>query len=276
MIGWGVHHPKLIVNRYGIARVTYTDHTGRVVHVLAWGAVNARTPSQSVKQVKFKLDYSGGYGSFGAGYWHRMHNYCGRYTGPPLHHLVFACTARDGSYWALQTWRRELRDGGWPNSVRRHAKELHLSHWTGKLPKLFADTSWLKAGKYDEVFGYLRYGGAGVYGFNSTNVGAPLDGYGRNVYLDTLNPAWGRGWYRFNSALTHRSHGNFCIGMYALYGRTHAANGVEYRMTVMGPGVTPIVQKNLNAPGKYSKTVWAKKYHELASFTPAGDPCRAR
>jgi hypothetical protein len=275
MIDWGAHHPKLIVNRYGLARITYTSHAGRLVHVLAWGAVNARTPSASAKQVRFHLDYSGGYGSFGSGYWARMHNACGRYTGPPLHHLVFACTARDGTYWALQTWRREERDGGWPNDTRQGAKELHLAHWSGSLPKLFVDTSWLSSGRYDEVFGYLRYGGSGVYGFASTNHGSPTDTYGRNVYVDTLNPAWGRGWYRFNSALTHRTHGNFCVGMYALYGRTHPANGAEYRMTVMGPGVTPIVQQNLLSPGRYSQAVHAKKYREMLSFTPAGDPCRS-
>ncbi|MGN6378593.1 MAG: hypothetical protein ACTHNU_06545 [Gaiellales bacterium] len=266
--------PTLIVNKYGIARVSYTNAHGVRVHVLAWGAINARTPSQSVAQVKFKLDYSGGYGSFGANYWRRMHNYCGKYTGPPLHHLLFACTARDGTYWALQTWRRGLRDGGWPTTGVRRDKELHLSHWSGSLPVLFADTSWLSGGKYDEVFGYLHYASTGVYGFSSTSKGSPTDTYGRNVYLDTHNPAWGRGWFRFNSALTHRSNGNFCIGMYRLYGRTHTAKGDEYRLTVMGPGVTPILQWKRPAPGRFSTSVFQQRYNELISFTPAGDPCR--
>jgi hypothetical protein len=276
MIDWGAHNPRLIVNKFGIARITYTSQSGVLRHVLAWGAINARTPSRTVKQVRFHLDYSGGYGSpFGNRYWRRMHNYCGKYTGPPLHHLLFACTALDGSYWALQTWRREERDGGWPNNTRQGAKELHLSHWRGSLPKLFVDTNWLNSGKYDEVFGYLSYRGSGVYGFSSTNHGSPTDTYGRNVYVDTLNPDWGKpGWYRFNSGLTHRSHGNFCIGMYALYGRTHTANGDEYRMTVMGPGVTPIVQQNLPSPGRYSRAAHDRKYREMLTFTPAGDPCR--
>jgi hypothetical protein len=275
MIAWGASHPMLIVNRAGVARITYRDPRGRIMHVLAWGAVNARAPSPTVPQVKFKVDYSGGYGSFGAGYWKQMHQACGRYTGPPLSHLVFACTARDGTYWALQTWRRELRDGGWPNTGRRHAKELHLSHWSGQLPKLFADTSWVSNGRFDEVFGDLTYAGHPVYGFSATSTGSPTDGYGRNVYLDTHNPAWGTGWYRFNSALTHRSMGNFCIGMYAMYGRTHPARGDAYRLTVMGPGVTPIVSWKRTAPGPYKATVYQQRYQEMLSFTPPGDPCRS-
>ncbi len=274
MIAWGASHPKLIVNKSGIARITYRAPNGRVMHVLAWSGLNARTPNASVPQITFKLDYSGGYGSFGAGYWKKMHNACGPYKGPGLSHIVFACTMPDGTNWALQTWRRELRDGGWTSTPRRQSKELHLSHWSGKLPVLFADTSWLNQGRFDEVFGYLKYNGVPVYGFSSTNRGAPLDGYGRNVYLDTHNPAWGSGWYRFNSALTHRSAGNFCIGMYAMFGRTHPGRGNEYRLTVMGPGVTPIVSWKRPAPGRFSLSVFDQRYHELESFTPAGDPCR--
>jgi hypothetical protein len=274
LITWGASHPRLIVNRHHIARITYVDHAGVLRHVLAWGAINARAPSQSHKQVAFRIDYSGGHGSFGNGYWRRMHNFCRRYTGPPLPHLIFACDDTDGSYWALQTWRRELPDGGWRGTHRQEAKELHLSHWSGKLPALFGDTTWLSHGKYDRLFGYLRYGGSGVYGFSSTSRGNPTDSYGRNIYVDTHNPAWGRGWYRFNGALSHRAAGNFCFGVYALYGRTHPARGNEYRMTVMGPGVTPIVEWKGKAPGRYSQSVYDQKLQELDSFTPTGDSCR--
>ena len=274
LITWGIHDPALIVNKYGVARVSYTDRNGVRHHTLAWGAVNARTPSQTQGQLKFKLDYSGGSGGFTSGYWRRMRNACKAYTGPALADRVVACTAPDGSHWALQSWRRELRDGGWKGTLRQQSAELHLSHWTGKLPQLFADTAWLQNGQIDRVFGYLHYASKGVYGFGSTNVGAPLDGYGRNVYIDTLNPAWGKGWYRFNSGLTHRSAGNFCLGMYKMYKRTHYANGSEYRLTVMGPGVTPIVSWHHKAPGKYSATIQQQKMQELKSFTPANDSCR--
>lgn len=48
------------VNDKGEAMVTYTS-AGKVVHVLAWGAVNAIPPTQSARQVAFSLAYDGGY-----------------------------------------------------------------------------------------------------------------------------------------------------------------------------------------------------------------------
>src|SRR5262249_59969830 len=50
---------KLAVNARGTALVTYRAR-GRTVHLLAWGAVNALPPSQSVVQVHFHFDWSGG------------------------------------------------------------------------------------------------------------------------------------------------------------------------------------------------------------------------
>ncbi len=48
MITWGQHDAALIVNKYGVARVSYTDRAGVRHHVLVWGAVNAnrRRPSR--------------------------------------------------------------------------------------------------------------------------------------------------------------------------------------------------------------------------------------
>ena len=94
------------------------------------------------------------------------------------------------------------------------------------------------------------------------------------MYIDTHDPVWGKGWFRFNSGLTHRTAGNFCLGLYKLYGRTHPARGDAYRLTAMGPGVTPIVSRTHKAPGKYSAAVAKKKQAELNSFTPASDSCR--
>ncbi|MGN6380176.1 MAG: hypothetical protein ACTHNU_14585 [Gaiellales bacterium] len=274
MITFSAGHPTLKVNRYNLAVVNYTDTKHRAHHVLAWGAVNARPPSTSVKQVKFKLDYSGGYGSFGSGYWKRVRNSCTRYTGPPLSHLVYACDAPDGSHWALQTWRRELRDGGWPGNARQQAKELHLSHWKGDLPKLYVGTDWVYSQHFDHVFGYLEYQGSPVYGFSATHTGNPLDTYGRNLYVDVLNPAWGTGWYRFNSGLLHRPDGAFCLGMYQLYGRGSTAKGDAYRATIMGPRVTPIMSWTGPAPGPYDATRDQAQNLVQQSYTdPADKDC---
>ena len=62
-----------------------------------------------------------------------------------------------------------------------------------------------------------------VYGFRSTPTGVPLDSHGRNIYLDTLNSAYGPGWRRENSFLSHRPTGVFCYGLYRHGGRPPGA-----------------------------------------------------
>ena len=80
-----VKQPTLQVNTAGYALVSYLRQDGTARHVLAWGAVNSNPPSQTVKQVRFKLDYSGGFGAFHNGnYWRTFRNACGRYDGPKL------------------------------------------------------------------------------------------------------------------------------------------------------------------------------------------------
>ena len=57
-------------------------------------------------------------------------------------------------------------------------------------------TDWLSGYHYQEVFGRYTYLGAGVRGFGTTTAGAPTDGYGRIVYIDTHNSVYGAGWRR--------------------------------------------------------------------------------
>ena len=51
-----VKRPALVVNKKGEALVTYTMATGKLRHVLVWGAVNAHVPNPAVPQVRFKYD----------------------------------------------------------------------------------------------------------------------------------------------------------------------------------------------------------------------------
>ena len=44
--------------------------------------------------------------------------------------------------------------------------------------------------------------------------GVPLDSFGRNVYVDTFDSAYGSGWMRENSFLTHGPNGTFCYGFF--------------------------------------------------------------
>jgi hypothetical protein len=243
---------QLVVDAKGEAMINYTAG-GKVKHVLAWGAVNAIPPNQSHPQVAFSLDYSGGYGRYHiTDYWQRAPWECMPYDGPALAWTVAACKAPDGSYWALQAWQRALPDLGVTPTPAQAAVELHLSHWTGSAPVLDITTDWSYR-KFVHLFGTLTYGGVAVYGFKSTESGVPLDTYGRNIYIDTLDSAYGSGWKRENSFLTHKPNGSFCYGFYP-HGSHPEGAGSELRATVIGPGVAPDVMWQGASPGPYDAT----------------------
>ena len=242
----------LQVDKTGRALVSYRAG-GKERHVLAWGAVNAIPPTVGRRQVNFQLDYSGGWGSSRKEVWKTFANTCGPYTGPPLAWLVTACTAKDGSNWALQAWQRMLPDYGLAPTATQSAWELRLSHWTGPLPVLRVYTDWAYR-KYDHLFGTFTYRGVPVHGFSSTAQGSPLDTFGRNLYVDTYDSAYGTGWKRENSFLTHMGTGDFCYGFYP-HGDRPAGNGQRYRATIIGPGVTPDVMWQGMPPGTYDPTL---------------------
>jgi len=231
LIDRGAHGVRLVVNARGQALLTYSAH-GSSHRVVASGAINARTPNPSIPQVQFRKDYSGRSWTNAGG--------CRKYDGPALAFLVTACAAPDGSYWAVQSWRRTLPNFDGRPTARLGAWELHLSHWAGALASLQAWTDWVYAGRYQHLFGRLTYAGQPVYGFSATKVGSPLDDYGRNIYVDTLDSRYGRGWRRENAFLAHRPTGVFCYGFYPFTSRGPGV-GAKYRLTTVGPGVTPDV-----------------------------------
>jgi hypothetical protein len=238
-------HIELSTDNQGRAMVTYFQR-GRMWHVFYSGAINARPPSRTVEQVKFRVDYSGGRGQ-----WRHFKNTCRPYDGPKLAWFLTACKAKDGSYWALQMWQRMLPNVGYvPWTHEQKVWELHISHWTGELPQLEVYQDWVYAGKFHELFGRATYKGEPIYGFKTTSAGKPLDTYGRLLYLDTFGSAYGAGWLRENSFVAHKPSGMFCYGFYpySSYGtyptqRTQkvTGNGQRYRLTLSGPGVTPDV-----------------------------------
>jgi hypothetical protein len=245
------------VNGKGEALVSYRRSDGKLRNVLVWGAVNAKPPAQGVPQVAFKFDHSGGWGKYRDGkYWARFRNRCGTYDGPQLPLLVAACKAPDGSYWALQAWQRRLPNLGFDPWLPYHTNtELHVSHWSGELPVLEAYPNWTYDGRIQGIFGRLAYLGAPVYGFGATSKGVPKDGYGRNLHIDTFNSVYGEGWKREAGILAHRGTGTFChsfvpqkpFAWYPTQEVRPAAPGERYRVTVSGPGVTPVLQ--VEVPG---------------------------
>ncbi len=245
----------LLVARDGMALLSYSAH-GTKRRVAVWGAIDAHAPSPSIPQVKFKLDYSGRA-------WKKRTGSCRPYDGPALAWFVTGCTAADGSYWTVQSWQRALPDLGFtPWLPTQSVWELHISHWTGETAQLELHTDWVYNGRWEELFGRLTYRGVPVHGFKSTHRGVTLDGYGRNLYLDTYDSVYGPGWRRENGFLTHNPNGDFCYGFYpfrtAYYdhpSRSTATRGpgvgVRYRVNVIGPGVTPDVSAQIDGLHAY-------------------------
>jgi hypothetical protein len=218
---------RLSLASNGVAALTYTAHGVRK-HVVAWGARDAIGPAKARRQIEFRLDYSGGWRSFGRRVW-KDRNVCRPYRGPKLPWLVTACTAPDGSHWAVQRWRRLIPTGGADG-----VSELHLSHWTDSLAVLTVHVDARRAA--DVLFGQYTYRGRPIHGFGATRRGAPLDTFGRNIYADTYGSAYGSGWHRENGFLAQKPSGLFCYAFGSAHGR-----GTMYRVTALGPGVTPIV-----------------------------------
>lgn len=257
---------KIAVNAKGEALLTYSA-AGKLKRVLAWGAVGAAVPSPGGKQAKFRLDYAGGWGKYHKQYWKTFGGTCGYYDGPAIPNMVAACRASDGTYWAAQSWQQPLPDLGFaPWTAALSSYWLELSHWTGDLAKLEVDTMWVYSGRFQSLFGRYTYGGSGVYGFHTTNVGAPTDGFGRLIYLDTFNSRYGAGWRRENSFVPHNPTGVFCYGFYTFdptkggyihppgqTGIRGPGTGERYRLTAAGPGVTPNVSTLVPALHPFDK-----------------------
>jgi hypothetical protein len=134
-------------------------------------------------------------------------------------------------------------------TAKQAVAELRLSHWSGPLAQLEIKTDWAYR-KYHHLYGRLTYRDKPVYGFATTSSGAPSDAHGRNIFVDTFDSAYGPGWRRENSFVTHNPTGAFCYGFYPRAGRP-TGNGKRYRATVVGPGVTPDVVWEGPSPGPY-------------------------
>lgn len=263
LIDRNASHVRLSIDTKGEALLTYTAG-GKLHHVLAWGAVNAIAPTHARPQVAFKLDYAGGWGKYHKNYWQTFKGSCGAYDGPPLAWEVVACKAPDGSYWAVQSWQRGLPDYGVTPTAAESAWELRLSHWTGSLPTLTIHMGWAWA-QWDRLFGSYTYAGSPVFGFHASSVGNPLDSFGRNVYVDTFDSAYGKGWRRENSFLTHTNLGTFCYS-FNPHGAHPSGKGTKYRATVEGPGVAPDVMWQGTPLGAFAKTAAATPDAEVAAL----------
>lgn len=244
-------HPTLEVNAQGIALVSYGREKGGTRHVLAWGAINAVANPDDGPQQKFQLDYSGGWKSrHDANYWKTFKNVCKTYAGPKLPFFTAGCTAPDGSHWALQSWQRNLPMRGFaPWTAQQRAFELHISHWSGELPTLEIYRHWTYGASHQGFFGRLLYDGRPVFGTRSSSASV-ADPWARNIYIDVYDSDFGPGWRHDTAIGTHPKNGGFCFTFVPQAppkgypsDKPHGNGlGERYRISVMGPGVTPIVQ----------------------------------
>ena len=242
---------KIRVTKTGIAQIRYSAR-GRKRKVLAWGAVNATPPTPGARQELFTVNYSNGFGTPYAKLGRNFPNACRRYDGPRLPRMVAACKAPDGSYWALQQWQRMLPNYGVAARGNQRQSELRLSHWRGELPVLTVKADWALSGRYEHLYGSLVYQGRPLYGFKTDRFGAPLDKFGVLLYLDTFNSAYGAGWKRAISFVTHRPNGVFCNELAPRGGRP-AGKGSKYRITVSMVGALPDLFWQGRSPGRYNK-----------------------
>jgi hypothetical protein len=279
----------LKVDGTGRALLGYTAH-GQRRHVLVWGAVNARYPDGPAAgrppQVRFQVDYSGGWKTRHADLWKHFANRCAPYDGPALPFLLAACDAPDGSYWAAQAWQTDLPDLGFlPWTSLQKAWRLQVSHWTGEPAAIEASTDWIHGGRVHNVFGRATYRGHPIFGFGTTNHGVPLDGYGRLIHLDTYDSGYGAGWRRENAFVLKRPNGNFCYGLFKRDptiggnvappgwqgGLRPMGHGTRYRLILTGPGVTPDVAWYGRDPGAWDPRDPAKVAYQRSQQALARD-----
>lgn len=248
----------LKVDAKGYALVQYTRRDGTRRNAFFWGAVNAVPNSDGGRpQVKFKIDYAGGWGAFHkANFWRTFKNACKPYDGPQLYNFVIGCKAPDGSYWVLQHWVRLAAMRGFDPFLPEHsAEEFHLSHWTGALPVLEVYRNWTYGAALQGFFGRFVYNGQPVYGTRSPSPSVS-DPFARNIFIDTFNSMYGPGWKHDTAIGTHPKNGGFCYSFVAQsppggYPGTKGGYpsdeprgpglGDMHRIVAQGPGVTPVV-----------------------------------
>ena len=177
--------------------------------------------------------------------------------------VVAACKAPDGSYWALQSWQRIQPLRGLPR-VQARAHEVRAA------PLALARAARRARGLAElDLRGPLArrlrtpaVRGRAVRGYKTPNQAA-YDPYARFFYIDTLNSPAGSGWKRASAVVTRVPTGAFCLTFVPLPappgypgppGKIYpSAAGDRHRVTVMGPGVTPVLRWEGAALGRYDR-----------------------
>ena len=124
----------LKVDSKGQAVVSYTAR-GKKWNVLAWGAVNAIAPAAGSRQVDFKLDYSGGWGTYKKDVWKTVREHVRHLQGPTARMAGDGVHGEGRLQLGVQSWQRMLPNYGVTPNPNQAVWELRLSHWTGAAPR---------------------------------------------------------------------------------------------------------------------------------------------
>jgi hypothetical protein len=109
--------------------------------------------------------------------------------------------------------------------------------------------------------------------FKKTSTGNPRDTSERNLYVDTLNSAYGATRNPANSFLMHKGTGTFCYGFYP-HGTRPAGHGQKYRATIIGPGVTPDVMWEGKSLGAYNQALDLQLHEEQRALYGPDTLCK--
>ena len=197
----------------------------------------------------------------------------GQRAGKAQYNLVVAGYGEIATGAQQGLWQRLLPNYGLAPNAEQAVRELRLSHWRGELPQLTVKLNWAYR-KFEHIFGSFTYRGAPVHGFKTTSTGQPLDTFGRNLYVDTYDSAYGAGWKRENSFLMHKGSGKFCYGFYG-HGARPVGAGTHYRATIIGPGVTPDIHWESDSLGIYDQAFDLQRHEEQKSFYAGDGLCKA-
>ncbi len=141
----GSWSPRLSLLHRSAAASSALEPTGQAVDMLC-GARSTRRIGRP--QTSFRRDYSGGWKSRGRAVWASFVDRCGPYTGPALPFLIVACTAPDGTSWAVQAWQRLVADARLrPLEAEPAAMEFH-PHWSGPVALLEVSPNWTYGGQW--------------------------------------------------------------------------------------------------------------------------------
>ena len=167
--------------------------------------------------------------------------------------LVAACKAPDGTYWAVQAWQRRLPLLGFDPCSRTTRTGSFTSRTSRRAAELEVYPNWTYDGRWQGVFGRYTYLGQPIYGFGANAKGVPKDKYGRNLYIDTLNSAYGPGGSASRGSSRTRARAPSATAScrsgrspgYPSQEVRPAAAGERHRITVGGPGRDAVMQVEL-------------------------------